>query len=134
MLAGFSFLRDGGGIDFHLIPVQQERRWIVANDSAGEADAVVLGQAADVWLRSFLSGVGCGSRRSGGPDFHVHIRGGCVLHFGFVGAGKDFEVDESFALLDFDNFADDAGKLRAADGEPGLFGLVAAATEIRQNG
>src|ERR1700733_1714114 len=134
VLTGRRFFRDCSGIYFHLIPVQEEGRRIVTDDRAREANAVVLGQAGDVWLRSFLGCVRRSSRRSGGPNFHVHIRGGGSLHFVFVGAGKDFEIDETFALFHFDDFSDDAGKLRAADGEPGLFGFISAAAEIGQNG
>src|ERR1700728_3397263 len=112
VLTGRRFFRDCSGIYFHLIPVQEEGRRIVTDDRAREANAVVLGQAGDVWLRSFLGCVRRSSRRSGGPNFHVHIRGGGALHFVFVGAGK----------------------LRAADGEPGLFGFISAAAEIGQNG
>ena len=134
VLAGRGLFRDGRGIYFHLIPVEEKGRRIVTDDRSGEANAVVLGQAGDVRLRSFLGGVGRSGGRSGGPDFYVHVRGGGVLHFVFVGAGEHFEVDETFALLDFNDFADNAGKLRAANGEPGLFGFVAATTEIGQNG
>ena len=118
MLALFG--RDVFRVHFGLVPVQHEGRiGIEAHDGAAEAHAIVFLQA-----------------RSFGLAWNFYIEVGLRSLFNFLGGGPRDEVQlhRIGSGDDVYYFADDFREFGAADSQPGHFGFVAAAFEIREHG